>query len=157
MARRRHVSKRPLEQQYYVQRISRLGYEPTAEEEFEVPESADSDQLEESTAIRTSGATRSRSTGGGIIDHFKRNGVIWIIAILTLLLVIGIPFMIDFNGSIERIEATIDGIKENLNRQETELQDIEEKVHDQELKLQEQGIKLEYLEEDLKEKSPSPP
>lgn len=149
MAKRRHVSKRPIEQQYYVQRISKSSYEATAEDIFEVPDFPDSDQLEESTTLPTSGTRRSRSAGERITEHFKQNGAIWIIAFITILLTISIPFLVNLNGSVERMEATIDGIKDSLNRQEAEIKDMENKIHDQELKLQEQQIKMNYLEKEL--------
>jgi hypothetical protein len=143
VARRRHVSKSKIEQDYYVERLYERGYLPTVEEELEFPQSDQPD--EETSTIRSSRTRRSRSVRESISEHFRRNGSAWIICLLTLLVLLSFPAFWDIKGSIGRIEAIIDGIRRDMSRYETDLNKIEDKIHNQELKLQEQGTKIDSL------------
>lgn len=55
----------------------------------------DSDQIEETTTLHSSRTRRPRSIPETISDHFKQNGGMWLIGIMTLLLVIVIPVLIN--------------------------------------------------------------
>lgn len=146
MARRGHTQKSPSEQKTYVRLLPKLGYEPTAEEELEFPES---DKLDEgSDTIRSARTRKPKGIGRLISKHFGRNKAVYITLIITIVVLGAYPFLMDIKSSIARIEATIEGIKKDIGRNETKIQNIEDKVHNQDLKIQEQGIKINNLEKE---------